>query len=767
MTRLATNFYRFVLKHPFLIIAVFLALTTAAAFFVPKIQLDNTVDAFWDKKGDSYRDFKEWEDGFGDDRYLIIAFKDDNIFKKDNLELISRLTETLELERGIAEVTSLTNINDIFGYENDFIVQPFIEKIPSDPEELRALKQKALENPLYVKNVISYDATTAGLLVELESTPQTEGIYRRKLIEKIEEVAASQFPQDKEYSISGPSSLEYYYVTYVKEGLKVFLPIAFIVIITVILFCFRSAEGFFLPLVVIAISLIWAMCFLYFCGFVINSITTIAPVIILSVSLATGIHFTAESIQIRARSGTATSNKDSLEEIIKHLAAPCFMATLTTAVGFISLTVNRAAPVRELGMVVAAGVFFSYIITFIFIPAVIKQFNLFKPRGASCGATYFFRSSFDDFMKGIAGFNERYKIQIVAATVAIIIFSLWGLSRIKVETSLLDFFDKNTPFYKSTIFIEDNLSGTHFLEVSIKAGERDYFKDPKALIKIQSLQKFLSGIRQVDKTTSVVDYIKEINKSFHNEDHSFYVIPSSKRLVAQYLLLYGATDMDDYVDSEWQWITVQTRLNEHSTAELKKVIANIQRYLDENFPSPLEAKALGWPVMEVESNEATTDGQIQSLCLAMFIIFGMMFIVSRSIPVGLIAIVPNALPILINFGIMGILGIRLDSATAMISAVGIGIIVDDTIHFLHSFGREVKKDNDYAKAMERTLLVKGRPIVLTSVILFLGFSVLVFSKFVPIVYFGLLSATVMCTALLADLIVLPCLLLYFKPRFAR
>jgi predicted RND superfamily exporter protein len=151
--------------------------------------------------------------------------------------------------------------------------------------------------------------------------------------------------------------------------------------------------------------------------------------------------------------------------------------------------------------------------------------------------------------------------------------------------------------------------------------------------------------------------------------------------------------------------------------------------------------------------------------MAMVVVFGMMFFVFKSFSVGWVSVVPNVIPILMNFGIMGWFGIRLDSATSMIAAMGIGIIVDDTIHYLHSYGEALKKTGDHTKAMYQALESKGRPIILTSVILFFGFGVLSISKFVPTSYFGSLSAILMLTALLADLIVLPCLLLQFKPKF--
>ena len=284
------------------------------------------------------------------------------------------------------------------------------------------------------------------------------------------------------------------------------------------------------------------------------------------------------------------------------------------------------------------------------------------------------------------------------------------------------------------------------------------------MAKIGKLQRFLRTIPEIDKTTSIVDYIKDINESFHNENRSFYKLPSSQKLIAQYMLLYGSSDLDDFINSQWSWTTVRVRVKEHSTARLKQIITSIRHYLNANYISSVQAEVLGQTVLEVETNNAVTRGQIQSIGLAMLVIFGMMFFVFRSISLGFISIIPNVLPLLVNFGIMGWVGIHLDSATSMISAIGIGIIVDDTIHFLHSFKDNMNHGMDYSAAVHETLVSKGKPIVLTSVILCCGFAVLTLSRFVPTLYFGLLSALLIFNALWADLIILPCILLWVKPK---
>jgi predicted RND superfamily exporter protein len=748
MNRFGKRLISLILKYPLPVIILIGLFTATALFFIPKLKLENTVDSFWDKKSESYMHLEAWKDQFGDDQFIIFTFGDNEIFTEENLKLISRLTEKFESLEHVSKVTSLANVNDIIGHENDFIVRHFMEEIPTSARALQELKKRALTNPLYVKNLISEDSKTAAIMVELENPPGGEGAGKKEAMQNIQKIAKKEFRKGRPYYISGPTPLEFYYHLYIQRDLRMLIPLFFLIIGAVVFFSLRNVAGLMLSLLVITISVIWTMFFLYSCGFLINGITSIVPIIISGLAVAGSIHVITKCLE----------KKKSLKEIIEHLALPCLLASLTTAVGFLSLTVSKLTPVRELGLVAGAGVLFAFIITFTLIPALIKQFGIFS---LPCDR----HETFDKSMMNLSNFNEKYKTRVLAVTAIFVILSFWGISKIKVDTSLLEFFKKTSPFYKSTNFIEKNLSGIHFLEISLKGDRIDYFKEPGALRSVERLQDFLTALPEVDKTTSPVDYIKEINKSFHSENGDFYEIPSSRRLISQYLLLYGATDLYDFVDSRWEWLTVQTRLTEHSTSRLKKVIGRIEDYLDKNLPPSLNGEVLGMPIMEVESNETMTRGQAQSLGLAMLIIFSIMFVLFRSLPVGLISIVPNALPILFNFGLMGFMGIRLDSATTMISAVCIGIIVDDTIHFLHCFREEIGKDADHTRAVHRVLLIKGRPIVLTSTILFFAFAIFIFGNFMPIVHFGILCALMMLTALFSDLIVLPSFLLHFRPKF--
>lgn len=754
----------------YFLLFTFFLLIIYASISIFHIRLEYDVDIFWDKKSKSYINFQRWKRQFGDDKLIIIAFEDTDIFTYQNLALIKSLTKEFEALEYVYKVTSITNVNDIRGSESDFIVKRLIGDIPKDRFSLKRIKNYAINEPLYVKNLISKDTKASAIIIELEDLPEARKEYRKKVMKDVLKILKG-IPQDIEFYISGPAALEYYYNSYINDDLKTFLPLVLLFIIIFLSLSFKSLLGVILPLIAILTTLILTMAFLYRCGFYINSITALIPAIILAIVIADSIHLIERCMKWR---GYLSSGQDKsfLDYVIRPLAFPCFLTTFTTAVGFFCLTTSEVMPVRQMGLVAGVGIIVAYIITFTLIPLLIDRFNLFRPMDGSIGdnknksLTSSFERIFEVLLLKINNIVHSAKKSILYVTILIILFSLWGLSRIVVDTNLLEFFRENTPFFRSTKFIEQHLCGTHILEISVKAPVVDYFKDPIILKKIQDLQEFLSGLPGVDNTISPVDYIKEINKSFHNEDKDFYTIPSSKKLISQYLLLYGSTDIYDFVDSQWRWMTVQVRLNEHSTLKLQEIIKDIKEYLSLNFTPPIYAEVLGTPIMEVESNLATTRGQLRSLALAMGVIFLLFFFIFRSIFIGLISIVPNILPLLINFGIMGIFGIRLDSATSMVSAIGIGIIVDDTIHFLYRFRYEIRKDNDCSQAIYRVLLAKGRPIILTSFILFSGFIILITSRFMPTVYFGILTASMMITALLADLFVLPSLLLIIWPKIS-
>jgi hypothetical protein len=300
------------------------------------------------------------------------------------------------------------------------------------------------------------------------------------------------------------------------------------------------------------------------------------------------------------------------------------------------------------------------------------------------------------------------------------------------------------------------------LDVSIQAENFDAFKDPENLETVEELEAYIKTIPGVDRTTSFNHFIKDMHMSFHNEDPEYYRIPDSRQLIAQYLLLYDADDIEDFVNSDFDHTRIMVRLGVHSSADQERIIQDIRDFILQLDAKQLSMRVTGQAVQDVNTIDALVSGQVYSLSIAVGVISLFMFLVFRSLAMGFLSLIPNCFPIILNFGIMGLMGIPLNTATSLIAAVAIGIAVDDTIHFISRYNQGRRQGNAVPGAVESTLLIKGRALLSSSAILCIGFGILVLSSFMPVGYFGLLSACIMLTAVYGDLVLLPAILLLKK-----
>ncbi|MCK5613144.1 MMPL family transporter, partial [Candidatus Pacearchaeota archaeon] len=474
----------FILRHSIAVTIIILVFFIASLFFVVHVKIDSSPEVFFNKEGKSYLSFQAWKEQFGSDDLIIIAFSDEDIFTEKNLALITDLSEKIEFLDYVDSVQSLTTVNNIIGYENDFIVDRLINDIPSDQATLSQLKIEAISNPLFKKNLVSSDGKTTALIIELEHVLGGEDEYKKEVMEHVIKILKQK--NETKFYVSGSIATGYFISLYMQKDLNIFIPIMFAMIILILYVYFRKIRIIVFPLMTIGISLSFSLAVLNLLGYSINNLTTIIPPILMAIAIADSIHFMDESIQ-RKKKVIALNNvqtEDSfLSDTIAHIFFPCLLTTVTTAVGFFSLTTSNVPPVRALGVVVGLGVFFALLVTFTVLPALIKRFKVLNSEkdnksGIKHEGEEFFDKYFASFLHAIGNFNEKYKVMIIAGTVVIIFLSFLGIKRIKVETSILEFFRKNSPLYSSTVFIEENLCGVHALNISLKTDKRDYFKNP-------------------------------------------------------------------------------------------------------------------------------------------------------------------------------------------------------------------------------------------------------------------------------------------------
>lgn len=738
------------IRHPrlSLLASVFVALCFLS--FVPRIQTIDNVDYFTVDGDPDFAFHQEIKSVFGDDEFFVISFRRPDIFTPDVLRTLKRLASELASHPGVRDVQSLGNVDYVDGAQEFFEVRKFLERLPETQTECELLRLQALTTPLYLDNLVSRDGSTAALIVYPHDRPE-EKEFRARLLG---DVRAMLGPYEKDglvFHLAGNTVTNVSLSRFVQEDVSTFIPLTYVLIAAVIWLFFRNVRLTVLALVNISVCVGCTMGFMSMLGIAMHNVTSVVPSLVMALALADTVHIFS-SLDKRVL-GEFPVPREALAHILGKVYVPCFLTTLTTAVGFLSLAVSSIPPIREFAYVASMGMVFEFFFSFVLLPPLLLVFDP--------GTIY--REEAEEkriraFLGGLVRFVAAKHARISISCFALVVASVFFSGRIQVETNLVEYFSRSSQIRKDIDFVQDNLSGVSTLDISVQAGARDAFIEPGNLRVLESIQEHLQTLPGVDTSISFADYIKEMNKSFHDESPDYYTVPEQRDLVAQYLLLYDSDNIDDYVNAEFNHARILVRISESSSAKQAQLIAMIRQYLDAFPRDDLEMRVTGTVVQQVNVIRAVTEGLVSSLALALGVIAAIMFVVLRSVRIGLLSLVPNLFPLVLNFGIMGLLEIPLDTSTALIAVVALGIAVDDTIHFLTEYNIQRRLGLKVTDGLEHVIMQKGHAIITTSLILCIGFGVLVFSNFVPTFYFGLLSAMVMLTALVGDILLLPAIM---------
>lgn len=745
-----------VTKYPLAFLVFSILIFISLTIFNPYVKTVDNVDYFTLENDPDTLFYNNFKEVFGNDEFFIIAFKNKNVFSADFLIPLQKITEELENLEEVEEITSLTNVEDVIGTEDYFEVRNFIEEIPDNRYELEQLKEAAHNNSLYVKNFISDDCYTAAIIVEAFEKPDDEG-YRKRLLYKTGTILDKYRKEIGPYYIGGWTSTNLSLSQYLKADMMVFLPVTYILIIIIIWLFFKNIRLTILAVVNISVCVSSTRGLMGLTGIELNNVTSIIMPLVMALALCDTVHIFS---QLNKSILNEFPNKiNALAHVLKKVALPCFLTTLTTAIGFISLLSSELPPIRDFAIIASCGMILEFIFSFFLLPPLLLFCNpdkIYQEHKINSGMSHMLRR--------ISELVIKHNKKIVAASLILVLIFGWQIGKIRIDNNLINFFKKTSAVRTSIDFIERHLCGVGSVDISLKADRENAFKEPSNLQIIDNIQQYINFMQSVDKTVSLVDFIKDMNESFHNEDSRYYRIPESMEMISQYLLIYDSDNIEDFINSDYDHARIYARISEHSSAGQAKIIQTIKKYIQTTDHPGLDIRVTGRAVNDVNIVNALVKGQVYSLAITAIIISIIMLLVLKSVAIGFLSMIPNFFPVLINFGIMGIAGIPLDTGTALIAAVALGIAVDDTIHFLSEYKIKRGQNISIPKAVTAVTYIKGRAIISSSLILCAGFGVMIFSRFIPIIYFGLLCAIIMITAVIGDLIVLPACLLLKKNK---
>ncbi|MBW1789407.1 MAG: MMPL family transporter [Deltaproteobacteria bacterium] len=684
-----------------------------------------------------YRDFKKQ---YGSEEIILIVAKADNFFDPKTFDAVDQLAKSLSETKGVKRVISLPGIKKTMDLTDKWSLDDF-EKV------IAPIK-------LMERNIISTDRKTTVISLVLEDVDDKEGLIR----DIREAMAAQSAPLDM-YQIGMPIVSEAL-AKFTEQDFRRLPLITFALIALVLFLIFRNLRGVLIPTGTVLIALIWTFGLMAWSGIPLSMLTMIVPVFLIAVGTAYCMYIFPE---YGAAAAETESRKEAAVQCFLHLGFPTSLAVITTSIGLGSLFINKIPAIRTFAGFACFGILVMLVIIMSFLPAVMSLLPLpAKNSRVSEGKT----GPIDRILELAIRINLNHQKAVYLVLGAVAVFGIVGMTRLQVETNPVDFFKKDTDVSRHFHDIYKDMAGSFPVNVELSSGESDYFEDPEHLKFIAQVQAFLDTLPGVDKSISFADYLMLVNYATNKYKEELYVLPDEgfevRMLINSYKTLLGQDMLTGFMDEDFSKTNIMLRTHLSSSKDFLAVQETIEQYLAENAPKGFEYHVTGFGMVISHSSQILAEGQGKSLLLTLVLVFGIMFLLFISWKVGLISMVPNCFPIVMNFGIMGWAGVPLSTATSLIASIAIGLAVDDTIHYLVSYNREFKKDLDKERALQATVRRVGKPILFTTLTISLGFSVLILSNFKPTSVFGVMMIITMASALVADMVLLPSLMLHVE-----
>jgi len=690
------------------------------------------------------------------------------------------LTEALEGDVPfVNEVTSLVNVEFMEGVADGIDIYDLLEDFPETQEELLAVRDKVLGKPMIVGGLTDARARYGALIIEMDSSSidpieeirlDPEGgdgllnLYPQVPYLAIEEILARPEYEGIVFHHVGDVPLNAIYNFRASEE-TVFLLFATLAVITALLFAFfRNVVGVVGPVAVVLLSMMVSIGFIGVMGWNMGLMTGMLPTIIIAVGVADAVHIISEFRTLRRETG---DRREAARRTMYLVGTPCFFTSLTTAAGFASMAVAPIKSIAEFAIYTAVGVmaafFLSTTLLLVFMTFGRRHIRDHDREAALAKGGHRIKA----LLRRVAQFDVEHRRAIIIVGAVIMLATGSGMFRLRVDSNMLTDFKKSEPVRVSTEFVDDVMSGTMSLVYLFDSGRPDGIKDPAVLKEIQRFQlEAESKLYAVTKTYSVIDILEDLNQSFHEGDPSYHVLPESRNLIAQYLLLYetsGGDEVSNYVSSDFSTANLELRCKMAEMSLMERLADELAIYIEEQPFLATKVQQSGIGSLWLKLMVYIVESQIRGFAVALTVISVVLCLIFRSVKTGLIAMVPNLAPAVVTLGMMGWLDIPLDYVRLFIATVAIGISVDDTIHHVTRSILEFNRRGCYVAALEFALQDVGRALLITSVVLILGFLVFLTSALQTYFVFGMLLAITITIALVADFILMPALILTFKP----
>ncbi len=658
--------------------------------------------------------------------------------------------------RGVDKVLSLFDLKSIRGEDGAMIVDPAVKRMPRNEKQMAELREELKKNDIVYGTVVSEDFTVTAIIALLKTD-----VSDSEMVPRIRQIIEDN-PGEETAILGGLPYLRTVMGEYIQGDMKRLMPAGILIMLVFLFLCFRRIRGVVLPFFVVLMAIIVSMGLIPMLGWKIHTISIILPVLLIAVANDYGIHMIARYQEDNLPENNFTK-KELAKRILQHLGTPILLTGLTTMAGMLCLTGHIMVPAKQLGILAAIGIVYALAASLLFIPALISLLPKSKPVLAHTVDDHKKKPVLERLLHFFGDLVSAHPKKVIWTAVILALLSTAGIFFVQVDTNPNSYFPDDHILVQTNNKIDNHLGGSQNISVVFQGD----IKDPAIMRKIEHMEDTLNAMEEVGNTTSIARIIKQMSRALNDQDEPMYdKVPDSRNAIAQYFELYAmsgdAEDFEKMVDFPYEHALVTARVNKTSTVTLKKVVHRLQA-MTEKDPDVLLTGGFG--VVLSDLADAVVNGQLTSLFMATIIVSILLMILFRSWMAGILSAIPLALSIIILFGLMGIFGIELNIATALLSSIMIGVGIDYTIHFLWRYKEERKNGLDYKEAVETTLTTTGRGIMFNAFSVIVGFSVLMLSSLMPVKFFGFLVVVSILACLIGALVLIPALCIVLKPKF--
>lgn len=705
--------------------------------------------------------YLDYRDRFATDNdfFLVGLENDEGVFQEDFLKQVAQLTDTMATLGLVREVTSPTNLTSPVVGPLGLIQVPFLHW--DEPDRYAADSARIYSSRNLVGTFFSADAKSISVSVAHKQLLSKNG--SDSLLTEIMGIM-NTFDFDRSH-FAGRIQGQAHYVDKMEWEVAVFVSTAMILLIFFLWFSFRTWWGVAIPILIVLLSATWLLGFMQVTGKNIDLMATLLPTILFVVGMSDVVHLLSKYLEeLRAGKGKI----DALKVSMKEIGLATFLTSLTTGIGFLTLLTASIMPVRDFGLYTAIGVVFAFILSFTLFPAVLILLK--KPAIADKkeNAVFWWRKLLVTY-----GWVIRNQKLILVSGGLLIGLSMLGISMVKVDNYLLEDLRGDDPLLQDFLYFEREFAGVRPFEMAVWVPDStlDMF-EPAVLAELDKLESYLIDEYGVSFLFSPTTVVKSGHQALNGGRVDSYHLPESdrewKRTLNIIKKVAGTEKLKAFVTTNQKFGRVNGKIVDLGGHEIGKRNVLLKAYTDANIDAELlQYRLTGTALLIDKNNQDLSANMLTGLVIAFGVIALLVGLLYRSITMVVISLVPNIMPLLLIGGYMGFAGIDLKVSTSVIFTIAFGIAVDDTIHFVSKLRLELGKGKSLPLALKRTFISTGKAIIVTTIILCAGFVTLILSTFTSTFYIGLLISMTLAFAVLADLLLLPPLLLMFYGKGAR